>query len=321
MKAIVYTKVGGPEVLQVREVPKPQAKKNQVLIRVKACALNVADYQPFEGKIGLGTHAMNLLLGRKGKPIGAEIAGIVEEVGPEISHIQVGDRVFGKVAGTMPIGGLAEYALMDKERVEAMPTGLSFSEAASLSISFETALGSLKKAAIKPGDEVLIYGASGGVGSFAIQIAKARGARVTGVCSTRNVTQAYQLGCSLVIDYKKEDFRQVGHTFDAIIGINGCNPMKDYKKLLKPDGIFVGIGNAKQASLALAKSFTSRQFTYLAGLVSPQKGYLTYAKELVEQGQLRPMIDKVYKTSQVQEVIRYCLEEHPQGKVVVAVDF
>lgn len=270
MKAIVYTKTGRPEVLQIKNLPKHQAQKNQVLIRVKVCVLNVADYQPFEGKINLSIHAMNLLLGRKGKHIGAEIAGIVEEVGPGISQFKVGDKVFGKVAGTMPVGGMAEYALMDKERVELMPTGLSFAAAASISISFETALGALIKANIKAGHEVMIYGASGGVGSFAIQIAKAMGARVTGVCSVRNVSQAYQLGCSQVVDYKREDFRQVGRTFDAIIGINGCNPMKDYQKLLKPKGIFVGVGNAKQASLALVKSFTSKQFTYLAGLVSLQ---------------------------------------------------
>lgn len=321
MKAIVYTQTGGPEVLQIKEIPKPQPKNNQVLIRVKACALNIADYQPFEGKIGLTTHLMNLVLRRKGKPIGAEIAGIVESVGLDISHIKIGDAVFGKVAGSLPFGGLAEYALLDQERVEIMPTNLSFAEASSISISFETALGALKKANIKTKDKVMIYGASGGVGTFAIQIAKAMGTTVTGVCSTRNLSQAHQLGCDWVIDYKTQDFRKVGERFDSIIGINGCNPMKAYQALLKPNGLFVGVGNAKQASLALVKSFTSKQFTYLAGITSLQKGYLTYAKELVEQGKLRAVIDKVYQTYEIQDAIRYCIEEHPQGKVVINVDF
>lgn len=324
MKAVVYTKTGNPDVLQVKELPCPRPKAKQVLIKVKACALNVADIQPFEqkkGKIPLSVRAMNLALGRKGKPIGAEIAGIAVKVGQDISHIRPGDLVFGKSAGFAPVGGCAEYALMDEKRVALMPESLSFEEAASLSISFDAALGAVNKGRIKSGDQVLVYGASGGVGSFAVQLAKVRGARVTGVCSGRNRLLALENGCSQVVDYQKEDFRKLETRFDVILGINGYNPMSDYQKLLKEDGIFVGVGNAKQGMAALAKSFSSKQFPYLAGILDPQEDYLNLARQLVEKGQLKTHLDQIFSVYQTKEAISYLLTEHAQGKVVIHIDF
>lgn len=324
MKAMIYTKTGGLDVLKVQNIEKPTPNDNQVLIAVKAGALNIADYQRFESlseNVSLTNKMMNLVMGFKNAPLGAEISGTVVAVGKNITHVKVGDSVFGKTAGSFPKGGFAEYALMDKDRVYQKPENFSFEQASAVSISFETALGAVRKAKIQSGQEVMIYGSSGGVGLYAVQLAKALGANVTGVCSTRNIELAKAMGCDQIIDYKKEDFIKVGKKFDAIIGINGYNPMKSYKKLLKENGIFVGVGNAKQGFSAMFRSFTSKNFTYLAGMASLQEGYLAYAKELAEANKLVPYIDKVYSVNDTAEAIRYILTEHTQGKVVVKMDF
>lgn len=324
MKAMVYTQNGNLDVLKVMELPKPIPNDNQVLISVKAAALNIADIERFkslDNHIPFSIKIMNAVMGFKGAPIGAEISGVVEEVGKNISGLKKGDKVFGKTAGFFPKGAFAEYALMDKDRVGIIPDNYTFEEAACVSISFETALAALRKANVKQGQQVMIYGSSGGVGLFAIQIAKAMGGIVTGVCSTRNVEIAKQYGCTAVIDYKKEDFTKITKKYDAIIGVNGCNSMATYNKLLKDKGIFVGVGNAKQAAKALFKSFVSSKFTYVAGIANIQKGYLQYAKELAEQEMLKPYIDKIYSISDTKEAIRYMVTSHAQGKIVVKMDF
>ena len=210
---------------------------------------------------------------------------------------------------------------MDKDRVFVKPQNLSFEQASAIPISFETALGALRKGTVKAGQQVMIYGSSGGVGLYAVQLAKIMGATVTGVCSTRNLELAKQMGCDYVIDYKKEDFTKVRTKFDVIIGVNGCNSMKDYKQILKPNGIFIGVGNVKQVTKALFRSFTSRNFSYFAGPMMPQKDYLSYAKELAETGKLIPYIDKIYSVKDTKEAIRYIITSHAQGKVVVSMDF
>lgn len=324
MKAIIYTKAGGLDVLERKEIPIPEPNDNQVLIQVKAVALNVSEYERFrtlDDKVPLFIKFTNAAMGYTGKPLGAEISGVVVKTGKNITHVKCGDAVFGKTAGTAPAGGTAEYALMDKDRVFQKPKNLSFEQSASISISFETALGAVRRANIKSGQQVMIYGASGGVGLFAVQLSKILGADVTGVCSTRNVTLAKQMGCNTVIDYKREDFTQSSVKYDAILGINGCNPMKSYQNLLKKNGVFVGVGNTQQAMKALLRSFTSKQFTYFMGPMMPQKDYLSYAKELAETGKLTPYIDKIYSVGEIKEAIRYGVTEHPQGKVVLTVDF
>lgn len=324
MKAMVYTKNAGLDALQIKEIKKPIPKDNQVLIAVKAGALSITDYERFKtlsDKISLSMKITSTLMGFVGSPIGAEISGVVMEVGKNITHVKKGDFVFGKSAGFFPKGGFAEYALLDKERVYQKPENLSFEQASAISISFETALGAVRKANIKKGENVMIYGASGGVGLYAVQLAKIMGASVTGVCSTRNIELAKTMGCDKIIDYKKEDFTKCGMKFDAIIGINGCNPMKTYKNLLVSDGIFVGVGNAKQGVKAMLTSFISKNFTYLAGVASLQKGYLAYAKELAEAGKLKPHIDKIYSVRDTREAIKYIVTSHTQGKVVLTMDF
>ena len=324
MKAVVYTKTGGLEVVKQQSVETPLPGDDQVLIEVKACALNVSDYQRFQtkdGKIPFSTSLTNKMMGYIGKPLGAEISGIVVKTGKNVTHVKKGDAVFGKTAGSAPAGGIAELALMDKDRVCRKPENFSFEEASTVSISFETALGAVRKANIKPGQKVMVYGASGGVGLYAVQLAKAVGAEVTGVCSTRNIELAKTAGCDKVIDYKKEDFTKTDTKYDAIIGVNGCNSMKKYKSIMKENGIFVGVGDMNQAMKALMSSFTSHNFTYYAGAFTKQEDYLQYAKELAEAGKLHTYIDKVYSVNETVDAIQYLLTSHASGKVVIKTDF
>ena len=324
MKAIIYTKTGGLEVLQQQTIEKPLPNDDQVLIEVKACALNISDYQRFQtknGKIPFSTVLTNQMMGYVGKPLGTDIAGIVVATGKNVTHVQKGDAVFGKTAGTAPAGGLAEFALLDKDHVCKKPENFSLEEAATVAVPFGTALGAVRKANVKPGQKVMVYGASGGVGFYAVQLAKAAGAEVTGVCSTRNTGLAKAAGCDAVIDYKKEDFTRSHSKYDAILGINGCNPMRTYKKLLTENGVFVGIGDAHQAMHALAASLTSRHFTYYAGAFTKQEGYLQYAKELAEAGKLHVYLDHVYSVEETADAIRYLLTSHAQGKVVIRTEF
>lgn len=324
MKAVVYTKTGGLEVVKQQSVEMPFPNDDQVLIEVKACALNVSDYQRFQtknGKIPFSTSLTNKMMGYIGKPLGAEISGVVVKTGKNVTHVKKGDAVFGKTAGSAPAGGIAELALMDKDRVCKKPKNFSFEEAATVSISFETALGAVRKASIKSGQKVMVYGASGGVGLYAVQLAKAAGAEVTGVCSTRNTELAKTAGCDDIIDYKKQDFTQSDTKYDVILGINGCNPMKEYKKILSDSGVFVGVGDMSQAMKALMASFTSRNFTYYAGAFTKQEDYLQYAKELAEAGKLHAYIDKVYPVNETVDAIQYLLTSHASGKVVIKTDF
>ena len=324
MKAIIYKKTGGLENIKLEEIETPIPNENQVLIEVKACSLNISDYQRFEmkkGKIPLSTKFTNKVMGYVGKPFGAEVSGIVIKAGKNITNVKVGDYVFGKTAGSSPVGGVAEYALMDKERVWKKPENLSFEEASTISISFETALGAVRKGKIKPNQKVMVYGASGGVGLFAVQLAKAMGANVTGVCSTRNIETLKRAGCDQIIDYKKEDFTKTNCKYDVILGINGCNKMKIYKSILKDKGVFVGVGNVKQAMKALKASFFSKKFTYYAGAFTIQKDYLEYAYKLVNEGKLKTFIDKIYPVENTKDAINYLLTNHAQGKVVIKTEF
>ena len=322
MKAMIFTKVGKPEdVLKLIDIEKPVPKDNQVLIKVKAVGLNLTEFERFKsvGKIP-PPQVMMLNKNSLGHPLGGESSGIVVEIGKNVKNFKIGDEVYGQPPEMFPTGAWAEYVAMDEWRTCVKPTNLSFEEAAIIPSSCETALGAVRKAGIKRGQEVMVYGASGGVGGYAAQLAKALGAMVTGVCSTRNVEVAKSIGCDCVIDYKNEDFTKTGKTYDAIIGVNGYNPMKVYKKLLKNDGIFVGIGGMKQAFSAMGASIFSKKITtYVAS--KPIKDALPYFKELAEAGKLKPHVDKVYDLQNVAEAINYVITEHAQGKVALRVDF
>jgi NADPH:quinone reductase-like Zn-dependent oxidoreductase len=323
MKAIVYTKYGSPDVLELKEVEKPAPKDDEVLIRVHAAAVNSRDWRrmranPFFIRLMAGG-----LLKPKNTILGADAAGRVEAVGSNVRQFQPGDEVFGCVSR---YGGrtFAEYVCAGENEIALKPVNLSFEQAAAVSLASITALQGLRdKGNIQPGQKVLINGASGGVGTFAVQIAKSFGAEVTGVCSTRNLEMVRSLGADHVIDYKGEDFTENGQQYDLILAANGFHPISEYLRALSPEGIYVVAGGSMvqlfQASLqGRRNSQTGSQKTYIVSLVQSQKD-LIFMKELLESGKVIPIIDGCYPLSKTPEAFWYFEKVHPKGKVVISV--
>ena len=325
MKAMVYTKIGGLDALQVRDIPRPEPKAGQVLVRARASSLNTLDYQRFktlDGHVSPFARLVSVVQGSVGKPLGGEVAGEVVSLGRGVTSLAVGDRVFGKLPGTVPCGGWAEYAVLGEEKAARMPEGLSFEQAGVMPVSGETALGAVRRAKIAAGQQVMVYGASGGVGSFAAQFAAAAGAEVTGVCSTRNVEVAQRFGCTHVIDYKREDFRQTARRFDAIIAANGDNRVADYTRLLTPTGVFVGVGGGTAQTFgAMLAAPLNRHISFYAAPLMPVPDAFTFMAGLAGKGELTAYIDKTYPVTQAGEAIRYAVTEHLQGKVALTIDF
>jgi NADPH:quinone reductase-like Zn-dependent oxidoreductase len=328
MKGIVYTQFGSPEVLKLMDVEKPVPKVNQVLIKVKASALTNLEYtrfiEPIEGrKTPLMIHLMDKILKAEGKVIGSEVSGIVEEVGKCVTSVKKGDEIFAVAVGLQ--GAWAEYAVADETIVCLKPTNLSFEAAAVIPIGGITALGAVRIAKIKNGQQVLVYGASGGVGQYALQLSKAYGAIVTAVCSTRNLGMARGIGADYVIDYKQENFAKTGKTYDAIIAVNGYNPIGIYKKLLKKDGIYVAIGGMKQGIMgALQGPFYSnggKKMTSSTYFKAVKQKYLPHLKELAEEGKITPFIDRIFSVKDIPQAITYIVKNHAQGKVAINIDF
>jgi NADPH:quinone reductase-like Zn-dependent oxidoreductase len=306
MKAIIYTKSDPSNVLQLMDVPKPEPKENQVLIKVYAASINALDYRSF---------------GSAGKVLGADIAGVVEAVGSNIKQFQPGDEVFGVSAGS--VGGFAEYASAIENHLALKPTNLSFEAAAAVPVAAITALQGLCDK-IQPGQKVLINGAGGGVGTFAVQIAKAFGAEVTAVCSARNMKMARSIGADHVIDYAKENFTQNGQQYDLIFAVNGFHPLSAYQRALTPQGRYVCAGGTMPQILQamLLGPFMSRKNGKkmgFMGIAKPNQKDLVYLKELLEAGKIVPVIEKSYPLSEVPAAMRYLLEGHARGKVVVQV--
>ena len=308
MKAIVYTKYDPPNVLQLMDVPKPEPKKNQVLIKVYAASINALDYRSF---------------GSAGKVLGADIAGVVEAVGSNVKQFQPGDEVFGVSAGS--VGGFAEYASANENHLAPKPANLSFEAAAAIPVAALTALQGLRdKGQIRPGQTVLINGASGGVGTFAVQIAKAFGTEVTAVCSARNIEMARSIGADHVIDYTKEDFTQSDLRYNLIFAVNGFHPLPAYRRALTPQGMYVCAGGTLPQILQalLLGPFMSRKNGKKMGFMGIAKTSwkdLVYLKELLEASKIVPVIEKNYPLSEVPSAMRYVAEEHARGKVVVQV--
>jgi len=306
VKAIVYTKSDPSKVLQLMDVPKPEPKENQVLIKIHAASINALDYRSF---------------GSAGKVLGADIAGVVEAVGSNVKQFQLGDEVFGVSAGS--VGGFAEYASAIENHLALKPANLSFESAAAVPVAAITALQGLRDK-IQPGQKVLINGAGGGVGTFAVQIAKAFGAEVTALCSARNAKMARSIGADHVIDYAKEDFTQNGQQYDLIFAVNGFHPLSAYRRALTPRGrYFCAGGTIPQILQAmLLGPFMSRKNGKkmgFMGIAKPNLKDLVYLKELLEAGKIVPVIEKRYPLSEVPSAIRYLLEGHARGKVVVQV--
>ncbi|UCH60371.1 MAG: NAD(P)-dependent alcohol dehydrogenase [Anaerolineales bacterium] len=307
MKAIVYTQHGPPEVLQLREVPRPEPRGDQVLVRVLAASVNTLD-----------------LLKKINKVPGADIAGRVEAVGVAVTQFQPGDEVFGVPARFA--GGFAEYTCVPEGRLARKPAKLSFEAAAAAPVASMTALQGLRdKGKIRHGHKVLVNGASGGVGTFAVQIAKSFGAEVTAVCSARNLAMARSIGADHVSDYAREDFTQSGQRYDLILGVNGYHSILDYRRALAPRGRYVAIGGSKSQVLqgilvGPVLSMIGRNKMGFMGITRPNQKDLDYIAGLLQTGKVVPVIDHCYTLSEVPEAIRYLVEEHAQGKVVITME-
>lgn len=323
MKAIVYKKYGPPNVLEVTEVEKPIPNDNQVLVKVHAASVNFGNLVLLKGEPFLARFAFGLLKPKYTIP-GGDMAGTVEAVGKDVTQFQPGDEVFGDLSSS-GWGTFAEYVAVPEIALALKPANLSFEEAAAAPMAGVTALQGLRdKGKIQHGQKVLINGASGGVGTFAVQIAKALGAEVTGVCSTRNIEILQSLGADYVIDYSKEKFTEKKNTYDLILGVNGHQPLSDYKRALKPKGIFVHVGGsgsqmfqALTVGAWISKTSSKKMGTFLQR--ANQKD-LVIMKELMESGKVKPIIDRQYSLCEVPEAFRYFEQGHAQGKVVITVE-
>ena len=323
MKAIVYTQYGSPDVLQLKEVEKPTPKDNEVLVKVHAASANAADLHllradPFLVRLDSG------FLKPKNTILGADIAGRVETVGRNVKQFKPGDEVFGDISAC-GWGGFAEYVSVPENILVLKPANISFEEAAAVPMAAVTALQGIRNTGqIKPGQKVLINGASGGVGTFAIQIAKSFGTEVTAVCSTSKMDMVRTIGADHVIDYTKEDFTQNGKRYDLIIGANGHQSLSDYKRALSPEGMYVCTGGTmaqifESMLLGPLMSMGGSKKIRNMGSAQPNQKDLIVMKELLEIGKVVPVIDRTYPLSEVPEAIRYLEEGHARGKVVITV--
>lgn len=320
MKAILFPQYGSPDVLRLTEVERPRPGENQLLVEVHAASANPLDWHrmrgaPFLVRMGEG------LLKPKDPKLGADIAGCVAAVGPNVTEFQIGDEVFG-VCG----GGFAEYALAGKSKLALKPTNLSFEAAAAVPVAAFTALQGLRdKGRIQPGQKVLINGASGGVGTFAVQIANSFGAEVTGVCSTRNLDMVRSIGAAHVIDYTREDFTRNGRQYDLIYDAVGNRSVSDYKRVLSPQGICVITGFTSlprifaHVVLGRLMSEAGGKQVGLQGIATTPREDLLIIKELLETGKIVPVIDKRYPLSETAEAMRHLETGHARGKVVITV--
>ena len=321
MRAIIYTKYGSPDVLQLKEIEKPVPKDNEILIKVHAASLNAADWHLLRAKpflvrlMGMG------FLKPKNKILGADIAGKVEKVGRDIKQFQPGDDVFGDIFNC-GLGGFAEYVCATEDALVLKPADTSFEEAAAVPLAALTALHGLRDIGnIQPGQKVLINGASGGVGTFAVQLAKYFGAKVTAVCSAGNIEMVSKLGADEVIDYTKEDFTKNGQHYDLILAANGYHSIFDYKRALSPKGVYVmsgGSGTQMFQAMLLGPAISMAGSKKMGGVSSkPNKKDLIFMKKLVESGNIVPVIDRHYPLNEVADAIRYLEEGHAKGKVII----
>ncbi len=321
MKAILYTHYGSPDVIQFKEVAKPTPEDNKILVKVYAASVNPLDWHfmrgsPFIARLGNG------LRKPKNPRLGADFAGRVEAVGNNVTQFQPGDEVFG--AST---GAFAEYICVAENEVALKPANLSFEEAAAVPVAATTALQGLRDTGqIHSGQKVLVNGASGGVGTFAVQIAKSFGTEVTGVCSTRNLDMVRSIGADHAIDYTREDFTRNGQHYDLIYDAVGNRSVTDYRRALNPDGICAVAGFSSLSRLfqhmvlGPLRSKIGSKKVGLMGTAKINQKDLVYLKGLLEAGKVAPVIDRRYSLDEVPEAIRYLEEGHARGKVVITIE-
>jgi NADPH:quinone reductase-like Zn-dependent oxidoreductase len=316
MKAIVYTEYGPPDVvLQLKEIEKPAPKENEILIKVLAASANPADVHFTRGTPFI-VRTESGLRKPKNTRVGIDFAGRVEDVGKDVRQFKPGDEVFG-----IRTGAFAEYVIKLEKTLVLKPANLTFEQAAAIPVAACTALQGLRdKGHLRPGQKVLINGAAGGVGTFAVQIAKALGAHVTGVCSTRNVELVRSIGADRVIDYTQEDFTGDAQRYDLILDIVGNHSLSATRRVLSPTGIIVLVAAPVARMLTALVRARFGQKDEVAFVASVTKDDLMALKELSEAGKLTPVIDRRYRLTDVPEAIRYLEEGHARGKVVITLE-
>ncbi|MGA8088735.1 MAG: NAD(P)-dependent alcohol dehydrogenase [Terracidiphilus sp.] len=322
MKAIVYREYGSADVLKLEEVPQPTPADNEVLIKIRAAAVNPLDWHLMRG-VPWPLRFFSGLRKPKRTSLGADMAGDVVTVGAAVANLKPGDGVFGAVDGAF-----AEYVCAPASIVALKPLNVTYEQAAAVPIGGLTALQALRdKGNLQAGQNVLINGASGGVGTFAVQISKWMGAKVTGVCSTRNVDLVRGIGAGRVIDYTREDFTASGERYDVIFDLVGNRPLADFRRVLNPKGVFIACGGggpetpAGDALAGMIKQLVQGWFTKqrLVGILAKRdKGDLEILSQLMTSGDVIPVIDRYYGLSELPEAIRYLEAGHARGKVVIA---
>jgi NADPH:quinone reductase-like Zn-dependent oxidoreductase len=322
MKAIIYTRYGSPDVLQLKEVEKPTPTDDQVLIKVHSASAAAGDWHLLRAKPFL-IRLMSGILRPKHQILGADVAGRVEAVGRNVTQFQPGDEVLGNLS-SCGFGAFAEYVCAGEDALVLKPANISFDEAAAVPVSASTALQGLRShGRIEAGQKVLINGASGGVGTFAVQIAKAFSAEVTAVCSTSKMDLMRSLGADHVIDYTREDFTQNGQRYDLILAANGYHPISAYRRALSPRGVYVMTGGASAQmfqAMLLGPWLSKRGGQKMGNILSrhSQKDLLCL-KELIETGKVKPVIDRRFPLRDTADAIRYLEEGHARGKVVITI--
>jgi NADPH:quinone reductase-like Zn-dependent oxidoreductase len=321
MKAVVRDKFGGPEVLEIEDVPKPELTDDSVLVRVRAASLNLSDWYGMTGRPYVGRVSMGLRRPKE-RLLGTDFAGTAEAVGKDVTHVRPGDEVFGARSGA-----LAEYVSV-KNAVAMKPANVTFEEAASVPVAATTALQGLRdKGELQAGQKVLVHGASGGVGTFAVQIAKALGAQVTAVCGPGNVELAHTLGADHVVDYSHQDCTRSDRRYDMLLDVKGGRSWSDWKRVLEDGGVFVAVGGPRSnrllgplggvISLRLRAIGGNRKVAFFIARLTRED--METLRELLEAGKVKPVVDRRFELSEIADAFAYMGDGHPRGKIVVTI--
>jgi NADPH:quinone reductase-like Zn-dependent oxidoreductase len=321
VKAVVRDRFGGPEVLALDEVEKPELTDDGVLVRVRAASLNLSDWYGMTGRPYVGRVSMGLRRPKE-RLLGTDFAGTAEAVGKDVTHIRPGDEVFGARSGA-----LAEYVCV-KNAVALKPANVTFEEAAAVPVAATTALQGLRdKGELESGQKVLIHGASGGVGTFAVSIARALGAEVTAVCGPANVDIARSLGADHVVDYTKEDCTRSERRYDLLLDVKGGRSWLDCKRVLEDGGIFVAVGGPRSnrllgplggvIRLRLRAIGGNRKVVFFIAKLT--RDDMELLRELLEAGKVKPVVDRSFELSEIADAFAYMGEGHPRGKIVVTI--
>lgn len=325
MKAWIYRNYGSPDVLSFEDIEVPTPKADEVTVRVQASGLNAADWHIMRADPFLARLAVGLRKPRKPMIIGSDLAGTVEAVGSKVTRLAVGDKVY---AESMMKGGCAEVIVLNEDRVAHMPKTVTFEQAAAVPMAATSALAAVRDdGGVQPGQSVLVIGASGGVGTFAVQMAYALGGKVTAVCRTEAIDLVRSLGAEEVIDYTVEDPTSSGRTYDVIVNIGGTHSLKALRGTLAPKGTLAGVGGSQHGGL-LGPGSVGTRGKFVSPFVSQQlksvgrKGNFTdlgTIAEMIDKGDVKPVVDRVFPFSETPDAMRYVEDAHPKGKVVVTV--